>query len=67
MAAERVSVLGVEVDVGHVQRFREEGCRRSLTREELGQLGTVLTEAATTGKVEVGGRLRFRTVLLLCD
>jgi len=38
---------------GHVQRFREEGSRRSLTREELGRLGTSLADAATSGKVEV--------------
>jgi hypothetical protein len=38
---------------GHVHRSREEGSRRFLTREELGQLGTVLAEAATSGKVEI--------------
>ena len=40
----------------HVQRFREEGSRRSLTREELERLGRVLLEAAETGKLEVAGR-----------
>ena len=40
----------------HVQRFREEGSRRSLTREELERLGAVLTEAATSGKVTVDGK-----------
>lgn len=42
---------------GHVQRFREEGSRRSLTREELERLGAVLVEAADSGKVKVGGKL----------
>ncbi|MCP4203773.1 MAG: tyrosine-type recombinase/integrase [bacterium] len=41
---------------GLVQRFREEGSRRSLTREELERLGAVLTEAATSGKVQVDGK-----------
>ena len=40
----------------HVQRFREEGTRRSLTREELERLGAVLAEAAETGKLEVAGK-----------
>jgi len=38
---------------GHVQRFREEGSRRSLAREELGRLGAVLADAATSGKVKI--------------
>jgi len=40
----------------HVERFREKGSRRSLTREELEQLGSVLAEAAASGKIEIEGK-----------
>ncbi len=40
----------------HVERFREDGSRRALTREELERLGTVLAQAAASGKVEIDDR-----------
>ena len=40
----------------HVQRFREEGSRRALTREELEQLGTVLDRASESGELEIDGK-----------
>jgi integrase len=49
------------VPVGHnpcrnVERFRENGSRRALTREELQRLGAKLTEAATSGAIVVDDR-----------
>ena len=63
--------LESESSRSHVQRFREEGSRRSFAREELERLGGVLEEAATSGKLEIDGKTHkvhssvFLTIRLL--